>query len=86
MRKIEDEVMEVAYSYDVRKNRKYCVGDPNGMDETGDFTGTRPVETARVHLINDSQESEEKIIEESNTVGLQMSNNANAMHAKKGSV
>ena len=85
MRKIEDEVMEVAHSYDVRKVRKYCVGDPTSMDETGDFNGTRPVETARVRLINDSQESE-RIIEESNTVGLQMSNNANAVHGKKGSV
>lgn len=61
--------MEVAYSYDVRKNRKYCVGDPNGMDDTASFSGTKPADTQRVRLINDSQESE-RIIEESNTVGL----------------
>ena len=83
MRKIEDEVMEVAHSYDVRKNRKYCVGDPNGMDATASFSAERPVETARVRLINDSQESE-RIIEESNTLGLQVSNNANAGLGKKG--
>ena len=85
MKKIEDEVMEVAHSYDVRTYRKYCVGDP--LENTESFSMERPVESGRVRLINDSGEVDQIIEDSSNNLGLASNNNTavGVRIAKKGS-
>ena len=82
MKKIEDEVMEVAHGYDVRTYRKYCVGDP--LENTESFSMERPADSGRVYLINNSGEAEQVIEDSSNNLGLQ-SNNTGMRIAKKGS-
>ena len=78
MKKIEDEVMEVAHGYDVRAFRKYCDGDMYDTIQPGEES---KADTQRVRLINDSFESGENDISDTNTMGLQVSNNV----AKKAS-